>query len=424
MGLSASQGRMLLLTARKSDLEYRAQQISQKRLVLSQQLEEIAMDYEEATSDRKMSIYTYQYGAGIDPEDAAKRSENLTYKSLISGTVTAVPSSHSGIQGASSIGTTSANYGYTSTNAYRLVSATGAIVVASIDEIPMTIAKETETKPTGTKVGDADGSATKYETKKEKSDGTEEISVSFVPAEGTALAGLLTENKKTLSIEYDKDSNIMRVKGEDGNYTYYSLANGATTEATGSYTWENATLYQSDKQVPMSTESNETDVVDHTLTGHQDGYEGYELVKGKDGVYSIMKNGAVVSRYLVDEALKYGSTDGSGGTDGPNYLQDCLRNGKYLIQQYSVDENKDDGYRWSNISWDATANISDAYYTENDDAAKAKYDRLQNQIQAQDKKLEIELDNVETQRSAVTTEQESVKKVIDDNIKNSFNAFA
>ena len=45
-------------------------------------------------------------------------------------------------------------------------------------------------------------------------------------------------------------------------------------------------------------------------------------------------------------------------------------------------------------------------FTENDDAAKAKYDRLQNQIQAQDKKLEIELDNVETQRSAVTTEDD------------------
>ena len=45
-------------------------------------------------------------------------------------------------------------------------------------------------------------------------------------------------------------------------------------------------------------------------------------------------------------------------------------------------------------------------------------------IQNQDKKLEIELDNIETQRSAVTTEQESVKKVIDENIEGSFNAFA
>ena len=39
-------------------------------------------------------------------------------------------------------------------------------------------------------------------------------------------------------------------------------------------------------------------------------------------------------------------------------------------------------------------------------SSKAKYDRLQNQIQAQDKKLELELDNIETQRKAVDTETE------------------
>ena len=32
----------------------------------------------------------------------------------------------------------------------------------------------------------------------------------------------------------------------------------------------------------------------------------------------------------VDENLKYGTTDVNGVTNGPNYLQDCLRNGKYL----------------------------------------------------------------------------------------------
>ena len=56
MGLSASQGRMLLLTARKNDLEFRAQQISQRRLVLSSQLEQISTDYEEAMSNRVMHI--------------------------------------------------------------------------------------------------------------------------------------------------------------------------------------------------------------------------------------------------------------------------------------------------------------------------------------------------------------------------------
>ena len=49
---------------------------------------------------------------------------------------------------------------------------------------------------------------------------------------------------------------------------------------------------------------------------------------------------------------------------------------------------------------------------------------MQKQIQNQDKKLELELNNIETQRSAVTTEVESVQKVIDDNVDSTFKTFA
>lgn len=58
MGLAASQGRLLLLTARKSDLEFRAQQISQARLVLARDQEGVAKKYADATSNTclKMTI--------------------------------------------------------------------------------------------------------------------------------------------------------------------------------------------------------------------------------------------------------------------------------------------------------------------------------------------------------------------------------
>lgn len=61
MGLSASQARFLTLTARKSDLEYRAQQISNSRLVLSKQLEEIATEYTNAQSNRNL------FTSGVSP---------------------------------------------------------------------------------------------------------------------------------------------------------------------------------------------------------------------------------------------------------------------------------------------------------------------------------------------------------------------
>lgn len=276
MGLSASQGRMLLLTARKSDLEFRAQQISQKRLILAQQLEEVSVAYEEATSNRQMKIRLYS--DGTNDNDVTNKTVNLTYATLISGAIE-LGAAVSGIQGSTKVGTKEMEY--TSNAAYRLVDPDGAIVVADESEIP----------------------------------------------------------------------NLGAFK------------------------------------------------------------------KGADGKYR--NNGEI---YRVDKCLKYGSTDSNGAIDGPNYLQDALRNGKYLIEKARTDADTKET-TWHGISWDATSNISDSYYQDDDDAAKAKYDRLQAQVQSQDKKLELELDNVETQRSAVQTEMDSVDKVMSDNIENTFNAF-
>lgn len=64
------------------------------------------------------------------------------------------------------------------------------------------------------------------------------------------------------------------------------------------------------------------------------------------------------------------------------------------------------------------AEVNNQHY---DAAAKRKYDKLQEQIQNRDNKLEMELDNLETQRNAVTTEIEEIQKIIDDNLKRTLN---
>ncbi len=441
MGLSASQGRMLLLTARRNDLEFRAQQISQRRLLLSQQLEEIAMEYENATSNRQMKIKTYQFGVGVDPTKAQDRDENLTYAALISGTVAggSVQPWQSGIVGDSSVGTAVHNYGYTSTNAYRLVSASGAIVVASVNEIALSY-QISEDSTQDAEKGDAGKAFTEFTYKKDGKDVTC-LAVNNFDDLGADLQdalfgtnehsdGLRAGDGDAEKIQYDPENNILKFTNADGDKEYYSL-DGTKLDPEGNDKdlidgakfKANLELYGSKKDVPDSVSTNErTELVSVNETFDKNN-EGYQLVAGNDGLYTLYLNGKEQQRYIVDEALKYGGTDATGQTAGPNYLQDCLRNGKYSIQQFINDENNDDGYRWSTISWDATANIKDSYYQEDDDAAKAKYDRLQNEIQAQDKKLELELDQIETQRQAITTEEESVKKVINENIEGTFNAF-
>ena len=410
MGLSASQGRMLLLTARKSDLEYRAQQISQKRLVLAQQLEEIAVDYEEATSNRQMKI-SLALAATNSGNDNVNRTTNLTYAALVSGTLNQFSPDDSGIQPYDR----TANQEYASTTAYRLVDAYGAIVISSEDEIPGTISK-TSNVPT---TQDKDGV---YRVGSKSSDGQKENNGDnyvVVPKASngteTALGTFLNSSKdiSTKNLNIDTTHQMIEIIKGDGSKVYYNYMTGAEitdeNQKNQFESSETATMVNDSSSIPSSTLKTVKNV---------------NKVEGSDGKFSLVDdNGVVLRRYVVDSTLKYGSTDVNGTTDGPNYLQDCLRNGKYLLEKGSIDaETKE--VKWNSLSWDTTANISDSYYTEDDDKAKAKYDRLQTQIQNQDKKLELELDNIETQRSAVTTEVESVQKVIDDNIEGSFKTFA
>ena len=74
MGMAASQARFLGLTARKSTLEYEAQQINQQRLSLADQQTEITKDYNDKMSNR-MFLY-------IDPT-TGEANKQLKYSDIV-----------------------------------------------------------------------------------------------------------------------------------------------------------------------------------------------------------------------------------------------------------------------------------------------------------------------------------------------------
>ncbi len=73
MGLAASQGRYLCLTARNSDLVYEGQQISQQRLALTKETQQISDKYNEAMNNKVMQATTPEGG-----------TQQLTYDILTS----------------------------------------------------------------------------------------------------------------------------------------------------------------------------------------------------------------------------------------------------------------------------------------------------------------------------------------------------
>ncbi len=80
MGLAASQARLLLLTARRSDLEYRAQMISQRKIALAMETEQIANEYTRALNNRKLE-FTYQ----IQENNKTTKTVDLSYRELLFG---------------------------------------------------------------------------------------------------------------------------------------------------------------------------------------------------------------------------------------------------------------------------------------------------------------------------------------------------
>ncbi|MCD7878753.1 MAG: hypothetical protein LUG16_02330 [Candidatus Gastranaerophilales bacterium] len=77
MGLAASQGRYLCLTARMSDLVYEAQQISQQRLALASETSDIATEYSEKLNNRILQ-------ATFVDDSGASVTQQLTYEILTS----------------------------------------------------------------------------------------------------------------------------------------------------------------------------------------------------------------------------------------------------------------------------------------------------------------------------------------------------
>lgn len=125
------------------------------------------------------------------------------------------------------------------------------------------------------------------------------------------------------------------------------------------------------------------------------------------------------------------TTDNSLAGEGERYLYDvnCLdteylhkmiSTGEWMIQQ----ENPQEESGWEDFEWQGSSRVNEVLDTSDDAAAEAKYEAAMKDIQKKDKILELRLEQVQTEESAIETEIESIKQVIDKNIEDSFGTFA
>ncbi len=96
-------------------------------------------------------------------------------------------------------------------------------------------------------------------------------------------------------------------------------------------------------------------------------------------------------------------------------LQNLIKRGDLIICSATTGEE---------IGTTGSSVFYDTYYTEDDDAATAEYESKMAEIQTKEKKLQIDLNQIENQQKACDTEIDSVKKVIEKNIERTFKTFA
>lgn len=112
------------------------------------------------------------------------------------------------------------------------------------------------------------------------------------------------------------------------------------------------------------------------------------------------------------------------------WLQFALENGVLTMEQATFSENGSEKYPeigtydWTSIIY---TNASDIKSQENETAiaiAEVKYKNAMTEIENQDKKYDQDLKKLDSEHSALQTEYDSIKSVIDKNVERSFKAFS
>ena len=121
--------------------------------------------------------------------------------------------------------------------------------------------------------------------------------------------------------------------------------------------------------------------------------------------------------------------DGPSGDAANNsdWLQNMIKSGQFSINLIEVEE-EDKTIKFRPTSSGSDTYLSEIPTTEIDKTAlakaEAKYEHDMKNINSKEKKFDLDLSKLETERNALTTEYDSVTKVIEDNVKRTFGIFS
>lgn len=371
MGMSASQARLLSLTARLSDLEFAAMSISNARIQLTRQTEKIAKDYTDALSNKKFVMQntntplTANSLTGfntLSPIEAQRILIDTAGRVLVSS---AVANAYDNAGG--SLERFLNAFGYTSLHTPPNIGG---------DSLP-------------------------------NSDGTNTIIKGFNEA---TTNNTNPSSNEALSInDTTPESTDRSATGNTGLGIGSGTGLGIGTGlGTGSGSGNDSNVKPPvEPKPPVNPPLPPTPPVEPPVTPPT---PPVTYTYDADAV-----------RYYTNifnqiESNGYVTTDDQN-LSNPQWLYDQLFNGNLRIEKFTATGHTQE------VQWNTDKLLQETYDTSDDAAAEAKYSVETSKVQMQDKKFELEMKQIETEHKAIETELESVKKVIDKNIEHSFKIF-
>ena len=386
MGMAASQARLLSITARIHDIEYQTQSIQNAKMQLATKSDGVYREYMDALDAQTVTLTAIDNG---EKSTVAATFNNLCSKNRLT------PAS--------------------SNTTYALRDVRGRLIVD--DEIAVGYQKYMSAGSSKTAQGFAmfmmcseGGALGNVEDVDSMLQDAELSAWEKMVAEGSTCApgtDLQNLHEKLVNLTGDSSGIYDRSVVDESNLEEYDKTLKEYREK----------LYSNESYISMIIDELQVNLVDEALFDPAD-----ETQMADFKYYESIFNQIQANRGLCIGISKF---DGDAANNS-EWLTAMIQCGQITVEL--VKEDKD-----GEITFEGTLPSSDTSlrYTETTSIdstaakkAEAKYEHDLKEIEQKDKKFDLTLSKLETEHTALTTEYESVKKVIEENIDRTFKVFS
>ena len=383
MGMAASQARLLTITARLHDVEYKAQSIQNAKIQLSTQSDQVYNEYLEALNATSLTI-----------TDSNKNLIQANFNNLC--------------------GENAVQTG----NQYALKDSNGRLIVSDdIDAAYHNYMEESgEVDPYMFAMWMLDTSSNPNEVKEKYSESESKAAseTTYASSKDSKLKGILEKassaSGETFECVEDLE-NYLESNLEPSDTQYKTLKKYAENYRTTEQSYRYKLYQQNAEDIFTGGDSEAVDFDQDRFNYYVSIFNQIQACDQKDCVSIADYNGGPAG-------------DAANNSD---WLKNMIECGKITID--IVNTNNKTG----EVSFNGTSPSSDSFvsYTTTTTMdktalakAEAEYEHKTKQINQKDKKFDNDLSKLETERTALTPEYDSVKKVISDNIERTFGIFS